>query len=174
MQIETWKWIPDYEGRYQVSNHGRVKSFLFSKEGKLVKPDIVGNGYARVHLQFGRTFLVHRIVAQAFIPNTLDAPTVNHKDGIKTNNYVENLEWSTYSDNMKHSWRNLDSYRNRKVSLPRGEDSASAKLTSAKVREIRAIYAIGNTSQQKLAIIYGVSKPAIRCVLKRKTWAHVL
>lgn len=174
MENEQWKDIPGYEGRYQVSNHGRVRSLLFCRNGRILKPDIVSNGYARVHFQFKKTFLLHRLVASAFIPNPKNLATVNHIDGDKTNNHVSNLEWSSYSDNMRHSWRNLKSYRNRKLSLPRGEESFKAKLKAEQVIEIRRLYAAGGVSQQKLAQRYGVSKPAIRALITRKTWAHLV
>ena len=166
--------MPEREGRYQVSNLGRVKSFLFSRSGKIMKLDVVAVGYARVHFQFKTTWLVHRLVATAFIPNPLGLPVVNHKDGNKLNNAVSNLEWATYSDNMRHSWRNLQIYKNRVVVSPRGEAQHAAKLTAEKVREIRATYRRGEYGTHRLANKYGVTKQAIRQVVRRKTWAHIL
>lgn len=173
MEKEEWRWVSGYEGRYKVSSHGRVKSFLFSRDGRLMKFDYGGNGYARVHFQWKKTFIVHRLVAQAFIPNPLNLPTVNHRDGVKVNNYVGNLEWATYSDNMRHSWTDLQSYRNRVAKSPRGEANKSAKLTTADVLEIRRTYVKDQMGTHRLAKKYGVSKPAIRAILRRKTWAHV-
>ncbi len=137
-------------------------------------PDISWNGYVRQHFQFKKTWLVHRLVATVFIPNPLNLPVVNHKDGNTRNNTVENLEWVTHSDNMRHSWHKLNTYKNRVAVCPRGEANYNAKLTEAKVREIRKLYAAGGITHQKIATRYGVSKPLIRNIVARKSWAHVV
>lgn len=104
--------IPNYEGHYQVSNYGNVKSLYFkNKYGvipnkeKILVPLIV-RGYKRVMLSENGTkiqYSIHRLVAQAFIPNPSNKPCVNHKNGNKEDNRVENLEWCTYSENEIHS-----------------------------------------------------------------------
>ena len=98
---ETWKDIEGYEGLYQVSNLGKVKSLNYNKtsESKLLKLQKNSNGYTRVVLYKNRkpkVCLVHRLVAQAFIPNPNNLPQINHKDEDKANNSVDNLEWCTY------------------------------------------------------------------------------
>lgn len=174
MEPEEWRWIAGYEGRYQVSNLGRVQSFLFSREGRLMSPDKAHKGgYVRFHLQFKKTVSLHRIVATAFIPNPDDLPAVNHIDGNPRNNRVSNLEWISHSDNMRHSWRKLESFKNRVAVSPRGEASPKAKLTDAKVRAMREEYERGGTSHQKLAKKYGVSKPGARLAINRTNWKHV-
>lgn len=104
---EIWKDIEGYESRYQVSTFGNVKSLKFNKkdECRLMTPSKCGTGYLEVHLSLnGKTkhFLVHRLVAKAFIPNPNNYPEINHKDEIKSNNVVENLEWcdSKYNKNF--------------------------------------------------------------------------
>lgn len=100
---EIWKDITNYEGEYQVSNLGRVKSFrASSKYGSqkeyILKPTTRDNGYCNVTLygKYGRhKYLVHRLVAEAFIPNPEGLPQVNHKDENPFNNAVDNLEWCT-------------------------------------------------------------------------------
>ena len=92
---EIWKDIEGYEGLYQVSNFGRVRSL---KNGKvrILKPLTNKNGYLRVQLYKNnslKTIFIHRLVAMAFIPNPNNLPMVNHKDEDKTNNIVSNLEW---------------------------------------------------------------------------------
>ena len=106
---EVWRDIEGYEGLYQVSNLGRVKSF--AKKGnwkeKILIQSKTRDGYNIVGLyknSKNTTVRVHRVVAKAFIPNPNSFLEVNHKDGNKNNNAVDNLEWCTCEENMKHSW----------------------------------------------------------------------
>lgn len=102
---ESWKDIEGYEGLYQVSNCGRVKSLKFGKE-KFLKLRKYGRGYLSVDLcKDGKVkpFKVHGLVAIAFIPNTENKPQVNHKDENKENNCVWNLEWCTNQYNKEYS-----------------------------------------------------------------------
>lgn len=104
MKQEIWKDITGYEGLYQVSNLGRVKSLKNDKE-KILKPAISSKGYLFVNLykqQKTTHYKVHRIVAKAFIPNPNNLPQVNHKDEDKTNNCVINLEWCTAKYNINY------------------------------------------------------------------------
>lgn len=100
--MEKWKDIKGYEGLYQVSDQGRVKSFVRRKEGKILKLQTTYKGYLSVKVG-GKRVAVHRKVAKAFIPNLDNKPQVNHIDGIKTNNNVDNLEWCTNSENQIHA-----------------------------------------------------------------------
>ena len=98
---EIWKDIPNYNG-YQVSNLGRVKAL---KTNKILKLNRTRTGYFLIRLYKNKkqkAFLIHRIVAQAFIPNPANKSQVNHKDGNKANNCINNLEWCTISENQKH------------------------------------------------------------------------
>lgn len=104
MNNEIWKDIEGYEGLYQVSNKGRVKSF-HSGEGKIMKPGTHPLGYKSVTLfkdKKGKVAKVHRLVAQAFIPNPENLPVINHKDENPSNNNVENLEWCTQKYNLNY------------------------------------------------------------------------
>ena len=95
MKNEVWKDIVGYEGLYQVSDKGRIKSLWFGKE-RILKPGTDRDGYLRVSLCKNgkkKTYQVHRLVVKVFISNTNDLPQINHKDEVKTNNSVENLEW---------------------------------------------------------------------------------
>ena len=105
--MEIWKDIAGYEGLYQVSNLGRVKSLGNNKNSKekILKPFFNRDGYLLVNLcKEGKSkqYRVHRLVAQAFILNPEDKPEVNHKDEDKTNNKVENLEWVTSKENCNY------------------------------------------------------------------------
>lgn len=107
---EIWKDIKEYEGIYQVSNLGRVKSLKHSKEGKLLKGRVTGKGYLSVALfrnSVRKSNSIHRLVAEAFIPNPENKPEVNHIDENKLNNDVSNLEWVTSKENSNHGTRNL-------------------------------------------------------------------
>lgn len=108
--MEIWKDIEGYEGLYQVSNKGRIKSFK-KKFGTqptetIMKQTATWCGYIRIKLikdNKGWTPMVHRLVAKAFIPNPENKPVINHKDGNRANNDVENLEWVTYKENANLS-----------------------------------------------------------------------
>ena len=103
---EIWKPIKDYEGLYEVSNLGRVKSL---RRNIIVKPYMNHTGYWMVNLWYNckqDKRLISRLVAETFIPNPNDYPIINHIDGNKQNNHVSNLEWCTYSQNIKHAHDN--------------------------------------------------------------------
>lgn len=107
---EIWKDIEGFEGFYQISNAGRVKSLCQPKQyhkpkENILKPSISNTGYYQVTLYKNtkrKKFLVHRLVALAFIPNPNDYPHINHKDENKLNNSVENLEWCTALYNNRY------------------------------------------------------------------------
>lgn len=104
---EIWKDIPDYKGSYQVSNLGKVKSLNYNQQKyeRILKPVKTANGYFVVNLS-GHIYGIHRLVAMAFLNNKNNYPQVNHKDGNKQNNCVENLEWCSCSENLKHAYKN--------------------------------------------------------------------
>lgn len=104
MRKEQWKAIKGFE-EYQISTSGQVKA----RSGKILAPNNNGFGYLHVHLMKDGAIHVkkiHRLVAEAFIDNPQAKPQVNHKDGNKSNNTVDNLEWATRSENMKHACAN--------------------------------------------------------------------
>lgn len=106
--METWKDVAGYEGQYQVSNFGRVRSLKYGKV-RLLKPGTNGCGYFQVGFRRDgnrKLFLVHRLVAEAFIPNPSNFPFINHKDENPANNAVWNLEWCTSEYNANYGTRN--------------------------------------------------------------------
>lgn len=112
MQKEEWKDIHGYENTYQVSSLGRVRSLRYrnTDKTKILKISFFRTGYARVSLQKNRrsvSKLVHRLVAEAFIPNPENKPQVNHINGDKSDNSIKNLEWMTNSENINHYWRKM-------------------------------------------------------------------
>ena len=118
---EIWKDIPEYEGLYQASNFGKIKSIkrehyipslnkiIFIDNNKILKPAISKDGYKTVVLTKNKkrkTYKVHKLIALTFISQKDDKLQVNHKDGNKLNNNVENLEWCNNSENIKHAYDN--------------------------------------------------------------------
>lgn len=119
-------------GNYLISYEGEVISF---KSNKTLKHSISNTGYLTVFVD-GKNRLLHRLLAETFIPNPNNLPCVNHKDGNKLNNSLDNLEWCTYSHNNKHAYKTgLKTY-----SFTGGENSANHKLTESDVTYIRKNY----------------------------------
>lgn len=132
---EIWKDIEGYEGLYQVSDLGRVKSFATSR---VLKPYRNKAGYLLVYLCKNgkrKTHRIHRLVAQSFIPNPENKPEVNHLDENKTNNMVSNLEWSTRKENLNHGTRN------ERISIP-------IIATNLKTGEFREFYGAHECARQ--------------------------
>lgn len=105
---EQWKDVTGYEGFYQISTLGRVKSIRFNR---FLNPTLSGKGKGYPSVQFSKEnkpirVRIHQLVAKAFIPNPENKEQVNHIDGNKLNNNVTNLEWNTRSENIKHAYNN--------------------------------------------------------------------
>ncbi len=113
-----WKPVNDFEGLYEINNYGEVRSLdrlVFHRgnqtyhflEGRTLKSRVNNRGYQAVVLsKEGKCYtkFIHRLMADAFLPNPLSKKYINHRDGVKTNNALENLEWVSHSENMKHAY----------------------------------------------------------------------
>jgi hypothetical protein len=172
-----WRPIPSYEGLYEVSNQGDVRSLdrvirreniLQPLKGKLLAPCLnKKTGYLHVSLCSQgkqRSYHVHALVASAFIGPCPAGQEVRHDDGVRTHNEASNLLYGTRRENIHDKHRHGTTHR--------GEQIASAKLKKQDVLEIRRHIKDGKTLAY-MAGIYGVSNGAIQSIRDGKTWAHL-
>lgn len=162
---EIWKLIPEFNNRYYISNLGRVWS---DSSCRILTIFTTNLGYCRVNFTVNRkcnAHLLHRLVAKAFLPNPYNKPEVNHKDGNKSNNKANNLEWSTSSENKQHA------IETGIFSI--GTSRPSAKVNEYIVQNILEDRFVNFLTQEKLSDKYNISRTAIRNIINRKTWKHV-
>lgn len=171
---EAWESIKGYEGIYEISNTGKVKSIsreiknkngkVFKTKTKILTPIGVGK-YKGVQLcneDGHKKYYVHRLVAFHFLgdPEKKDW-TVNHKDGDKNNNHVMNLEWLSMADNIRHAFETgLNNHY--------GENNPRCKFSDETVVELRRLYKTGDYSQAELAREFGISKMQVHRIVKNK------
>lgn len=180
---EIWKPIKGYEGYYEVSNIGNVRSLdreikinnkIWKLKGKLLKKRIESNGYLAVVLFVDsnrNSQKIHRLVADAFIDNANNKKEVNHINFIKDDNRVENLEWVTRSENMKHAGVNgkLGGVKGMFV----GSKSVRSKIKEEDVIEMRRLKENGLSSTQIQKIFPNLNARHIRDILNRIYWKHI-
>jgi len=162
-ETEIWKDVLGYESFYEVSNLGNVKTLGNNKFGNIrVMKNTLRKGYCHVGLRINniqKMFRVHRLVAEAFIPNPNKKSQVNHINGIKNDNRLENLEWATAFENMQHaSVNNL-------LNVAKGEKHYNFKLSEEKISEI--IYLSDKFTQKELCLKFGVSQALISLKLSK-------
>jgi len=148
-----------------VSNLGRVKSLKFGKE-RILKPRDNGYGYAYVDLcKEGKRkfFSIHRLVMRLFVGES--DSQVNHKNGIKTDNCLENLEYCTASENVIHAFKNG---LNKGL---KGEKHGQSKLTRACAERIK--YGHQGMTQKEIAEIYGIARQLVSIIRSGKAWKHI-
>ena len=173
---ERWKIIEEFP-KYLISNKGNIK-VLETFENRISH---INSGYELIVFAVdGKRYsrLVHRIVAKAFIPNKYDKPCVNHINGMKTDNRVENLEWVTYEENIKHAIKmGLIDHSKRKnpnhKPHPRDEDNKLTKATREQVIEMRKMYDTGDYVLRELSEKFDMSISVVWKIVKRKTWKHI-
>lgn len=178
---EIWKDIKGYEGHYQVSNHGNVRSCyregiatngrLFVVPSILIKKHISNAGYQRITVSKNRKtkhLTIHRLVAESFLDKKEDKNIVDHIDRNKENNHVDNLRWCNQKENIKFFF---DTFARK------GETAANAKLTDKDVshikREMDRLMDIDKKYVEKIAKGYGVSRDAIYKIKVKKYWSHI-
>ena len=171
---EVWKDIEGYEGRYQVSNCGRIRSFLtkgvrnnveiYDENYHIMKPVHNIFGYCVVRLyknDGGKAFAVHRLVARAFIPNPNNLPQVNHIDGNKQNNNSNNLEWVTAKENIAHSFSTGLHME--------GSDHPITIIHKEKLHEVVGLREFG-LSFREIGEQFGVEKSTAAYICRNKTY----
>lgn len=178
MQKEIWKEVVGYEDYYLVSSIGNIKSKdrevfngrgTFTRKGKSIKLMVDKYGYNVVNLygSFGvKTKKVHRLVADAFIENEQEKPQVNHINGVKSDNRVENLEWSSIKENITHAWDN------GLMNPKRGENHHYSKLSKLNVLDIKRLINSG-LNDTDISNLYGVHRRSINDIRNKRSWAHI-
>jgi hypothetical protein len=167
---EIWKDIKDFEGLYEVSNKGRIKSLpkirfkSRNNETLIMKQRLSPRGYMRVNLSSENVktdFRVHNLVLAAFSPNPDNKPCCNHIDGVKTNNESINLEWCTHKENTRHA---IDTGLMPILFV----NGPNAKLDWEKVGILRSLKDI--ISKKELALIFDITLGQVYRILSNKRW----
>lgn len=170
MLNEIWKDIKGWEGIYQVSNVGRVKSLkrFLVKEERIMGLHDNGRGYLNVRLRKdsrGNVKYIHRLVAETFISNLENKQEVNHKNGDKSDNRVENLEWCSPEENREHAIRTgLMAFE--------GENNGMAKFSQQTILELRKEFELGDKTRKELSEKYGISLTHTRSIINKSRWNH--
>lgn len=174
MSGKKWFDIPEYQGLYQVSKDGEVRSLYKNTKNKtgILRVKLTPGGYPKVNLyRNGKqtTFTVHGLMRRTFWPDAKSGMVINHLDLNKQNNKLSNLELCTYKENTRHASRN-GVFKNRPG--PKGASNAKAKMNEEQVREARKLYKNG-VSVKDLCFKFGLKSTAMRYLLSGKHWSHV-
>jgi hypothetical protein len=180
--IEEWKPVKGFEFYYEISNQGRLKKLPRMKYGRnkhgqfsFMMPERITTGYDSDGYRWYELYdtdnkrhckKIHRLVAEAFLLNPDNKPEVNHRNGIKHDNVVINLEWTTTKENIRHAWDiGLNTSK-------RGEEHSQSVLTTEEVIEIRELKDGGYTYKE-LAKLFDCHADTVRKVVKGILWSHV-
>ena len=165
-KAEEWRAVPGYEGLYEISDYGNVKSLVgwngkrYVPREKILTKTMTSTGYYKVEIVrdgVRKSKKVHRLVGLAFIPNPDNKPYINHKDGNPLNNCIENLEWCTQKENIRHAL---------KTGLIKSFDS--------NIEDVVKLYHDEGYTLQEIAELFGVTKTTVRrsmerCNVKRRS-----
>lgn len=170
--MEEIKKLEGFNDYYYISSYGYIitKNWRNSKREAIIKTCLDACGYKRTALMHNgklKTIKIHRLVAISFIQNPENKPQVNHIDGNKQNNNINNLEWVNNSENQIHAY---------KIGLnkaKRGEENSKAILTEKQVKEIRSKFKKRVYTREMLGIEYGVKASTIKDIILRKSWKHI-
>lgn len=163
-----WREIPSLGGRYEASENGDIRHVVNHKIRRARKGK---HGYMQMNFPLNdgtgksKTMLIHRLIAETFIPNPNNYSEINHIDGDKTNNCIKNLEWCSRSYNQIHAIKN-----GLRTTL-KGENAPGAKFTHEQVKEIRKIYCKG-VSETSLAILLNVSQSTIGRIVRGEGYKY--
>lgn len=187
MTEEIWKDIPGYEGLYQASTLGNIRSLpksdirhtkratsVWNVSGKILKGRVGRHGYLIVAIYKNQTrcdISIHRLICLTFLDNPEQKPYVNHKNCIKYDNRLENLEWCTQKENIAHAWANGKMKTCKGKFL--GTKSVHSKLTEDQVVEMRTLYASGGYTHKYFADKYNMSRRHIGDIINKICWPHV-
>jgi hypothetical protein len=178
MTEEIWMPIPGFNGFYEASSHGRIRSKdRLSRSGKALRrmfgrilvPQLTGRRYPVVSLSLDgevKSYVVHRLVAKTFIPNPDNLPEINHKDGDKTNSRPDNLEWCSRAQNNDHA---IQSGLKPPVL---GSRHGRSKLTEDQVLQIRQLHA-SCICGSAIAAQFKISPTTVSQIWRRMLWTHI-
>lgn len=175
---EIWKSVVGYENSYEVSNAGNVRRIGKGRGTRhhVLKPRLHPKlGYLYVNLwqnNKGKSQNIHAIVAECFIgPRPTGARyVVNHKDGVRTNNLVDNLEWITHKENIMHGILVLGHKTGKAF---KGKENGYAKITDEVVLDIRRMYATKAYTLKQISILFDLAVSSIHRIVRRQSWKHV-
>lgn len=162
----NWKQIESFN--YEINELGQVRN---TKRNKILSANNSGE-YSSVNLSVNgkiKTRRIHRLLAIAFIPNPLNLPCINHKDGNKYNNALNNLEWCTQKHNLEHALKTGLRNSSKGTSRPAG----NVKLTEIEVLEIRKLKETTNLSYLDISKKYNVGKKCIGDIITRRNWKNI-
>lgn len=188
--MEIWKDIKGFEGYYQISNLGRIRSLdriiemkngkTRKVKGKILKQSTSVHGYKVVCFRRNgkkENFRVHRLIGEAFIDNQDNKPFINHIDGDKSNNDISNLEWCTAKENANHAYEfGLKEASNpNKNGLKQGSKHHNSKLTEKEVKFMRENSRKngGSFKNAELAKLFGITKANVSHIVNGKGWKHI-
>ena len=163
--LNTYKPIPEFPN-YEINSSGVIRNV---KTGKIKSQYPANGGYYFVTLhkenRNGKPRRVHRLLAEAFIPNPDGKPCINHKNGDRGDYSLDNLEWCTHDENMKHAFATG-------LANNTGEKNGQSKITREIAKEIKRLLSESSLSQQRIADSFGISRSLVLGIKLGRLWRH--